>query len=153
MRAPKPFATYQRQGIVRKDSKNMPRARSMLIESERKKRSMLHNYEKVGITEDNANDYAEQCYDLLLFLIRAAMYADGFISLGKGSHEAEVAYLRLIHREEKDLLFLDELRYLRNGILYYGKPVDEEYAEKVIVFTKRLQPVLKKIAEEKVNEK
>jgi len=106
---------------------------------------MLLNLEKVGITDDNANDYAEQCYDILMFLIRAKLYSQGYSSSGKGSHEAEVSYLRLMNVSEKEVAFMDELRYLRNGMLYYGKIVDEEYAQKAIAFAKKMQPRLKKL--------
>ena len=33
---------------------------------------------------------------------------------------------------------MTQLRYFRNGILYYGKTFDSEYAEKVIDFTKKI---------------
>ena len=96
---------------------------------------------------DNANDFAEHCYDILLLLVRAKLYTAGYSAAGQGAHEAEVAYLRLLKFAEADVRFMDQLRYLRNGILYYGKQVDREYAEKVIAFTKRLQPGLRRLAE------
>ena len=84
----------------------------------------------------------EYCYDILLFLIRAKLYAEGYSSIGQGAHEAEVSYVRNLGIHEKDVQFLDQLRYFRNGILYYGKRLDAEYAEKVITFTKRIYGVL-----------
>lgn len=149
MRLLKSFEEYRTEGIIRKDSVDIARAKSMIIESNRKMRSMLMNLDKVGITVDNANDYTEQCYDILMFLIRARLYSEGYSSSGKGSHEAEVTYLRVLNISEKEVLFVDELRYLRNGMLYYGKAVDEEYAQKAIAFVKKMHPKLKKIAEEK----
>ena len=150
MRLLKSFEEYQKEGIIRRDKADFERAKSMIIESERKTRSMLLNLEKVGINPDNANDYAEQSYDIIMFLIRAKLYSEGYVSSGKGSHEAEVAYLRIIGISEKEVSVMNELRYLRNGMLYYGNPVDEEYARKAIAFTKKMRSKLKNIAEEKI---
>ncbi|MFH1971873.1 MAG: hypothetical protein ABIJ18_00160 [archaeon] len=50
------------------------------------------------------------------------------------SHEAEVAYLRNLGFSEKKIEFMNQLRYFRNGIKYYGKEFDKEYAQKVIIF-------------------
>lgn len=57
-------------------------------------------------------------------------------------HEAEVAYLRVIEFDEKDVQFADQMRYFRNGMLYYGTLLDKEYAEKIIEFTKRIYEIL-----------
>ncbi|HDD70761.1 MAG TPA: hypothetical protein ENF94_01220 [Candidatus Woesearchaeota archaeon] len=71
-------------------------------------------------------------------LIRAKMLSEGLNASGFGAHEAEVSYMRLLGFREKEVQILDQLRYFRNGILYYGKSFDEEYAEKIIGFTKRI---------------
>ncbi len=139
----KPFEAYHKEGIIRQGSRDPERAKSMIRESERKLRSLRFTREKIGITLDNASDYVEQCYDLIMFLIRARLYLQGYSSAGRGSHEAEVAYLQTLHLPEKDIRFIDELRYLRNGVLYYGEPIDREYAEKVIAFTEKIVPQLK----------
>ena len=68
---------------------------------------------------------------------------EGFCAGGQGAHEAEVSYLRELGFDEKDIKFADQLRYFRNGILYYGTVLDAEYALKVIEFTKRIYPKLK----------
>ncbi|HLC46736.1 MAG TPA: hypothetical protein VJI75_03255 [Candidatus Nanoarchaeia archaeon] len=41
--------------------------------------------------------------------------------------------------------FADQLRFFRNGMLYYGTMLDEDYAEKVIEFTKRTYAQLKEL--------
>ncbi|MEK6922178.1 MAG: hypothetical protein AABX08_00060 [Nanoarchaeota archaeon] len=71
-------------------------------------------------------------------LIRAKMLLGGYNATGQGAHEAEVSYLRALGFNENEVQFLDQLRYFRNGILYYGTILDEEYANKVIEFTKRI---------------
>lgn len=70
-----------------------------------------------------------------MILIRAVMLSEGYISSGKGAHEAEVCYAKKKGLSDKELALLDQLRYFRNGILYYGKSFDAEYAHSIIAFT------------------
>ena len=140
----KAFEDYLGEGIVYKSTSDLERSKSLILQAERKMRSLLENLTKVGITEDNTNDYMEACYDILLFLIRAAMYTEGYVARGQGAHEAEVAFTGRLGIYEGDVLFLDRMRYFRNGLLYYGTMVDREYTEKVITFTKKLYEKLKR---------
>lgn len=78
-------------------------------------------------------------------MIRAKMLIDGYKASGKGAHEAEVSYLRNMGFIEKDVRFADQVRYFRNGMLYYGTIQNKEYAEKIIQFTKKMYLALKKI--------
>ena len=143
MRPLKTFEEYLREGIVSKTSKNKERSKSLVLESQRKMRSLTEWQNKIGIFDHNANDYVEYCYDSIMLLIRARLYLEGFAASGKGAHEGEVSYLRVMGFPESDVQFADSLRYFRNGILYYGTSLDKEYAEQVIAFTKRVQPKLK----------
>ena len=145
MRILKSFEEYKKGGIIRKDRIDHERAKSLITESERKIRSLNTNLTKIGINNDNANDYAEYCYDTLMLLIRAKLYSEGYSSTGHGAHEAEVAYLRILKFSEKEVQFMNELRYIRNGLLYYGKTIDKEYAENVIKFLNKIYPKLMKI--------
>lgn len=138
MRHLKKFSDFEEEGIIRKVSINSERAQSFILESERKQRTLSLNLEKVGINADNASDYVEHCYDIILFLIRAKMLSAGYSATGQGAHEAEVSYLRKVGFPEKDVLFINQIRYFRNGILYYGTLIDQEYAQKVIEFTKKV---------------
>ena len=147
MRALKTFEEYCREGIMLKGKADIERAKSLIDESDRKMRSLHTNLEKVGITEDNTNDYIEQCYDAILMNVRAILYSKGYSSSGQGAHEAEVAYLRVLKLSDKEVVFMNELRYLRNGVIYYGKLTDKEYAAKVIEFTKKIHPKLRKLFE------
>lgn len=63
------------------------------------------------------------------------MLLDGYNASGKGAHEAEVSYLRILKFKETEIQFFDKLRFFRNGMVYYGTSLDKEYAEKVIEFT------------------
>ena len=47
--------------------------------------------------------------------------------------------------DEKDVQFADQLRFFRNGMLYYGTQLDKAYAVKVIEFTKRIYTKLKQL--------
>ena len=78
-------------------------------------------------------------------LIRAKMLLEGYNASGFGAHEAEVSYLRVLGFNENDVQFADQLRFFRNGMLYYGTILDKEYAEKVVAFTKGAYAKLREI--------
>ena len=78
-----------------------------------------------------------------MFLIRAKMILDGYYASGKGAHEAEISYLRILSFNENNIQFLDKMRYYRNGMLYYGTTLDKEYAKKVIKLSKEIYFKLK----------
>ncbi len=145
MRHLKPFESFIKDGIIKKVSINSERAKSLISESERKMRSINRQLEKIGVIEDNANDYVEHCFDSLMNMVRAKLYLKGYSASGQGAHEAEVSYLRELGFTEKDIQFADQLRYFRNGILYYGTSFDKEYADKVLKFTKKAHPKLKEL--------
>jgi len=145
MRILKAFNEYLKEGIAKKVTADYERAKNLQAESGRKNKSLKERIEKIGVKNENANDYVECCYDIIMYLLRAKMYIDGYTTGGKGAHEAEVAYMRMLGFDEKDVRLMDELRYFRNGIMYYGSAMDKEYAEKVIAFTKRLVPKLDRI--------
>lgn len=140
------FEEFLRKGVMKKAFSDNFRVNSIINEAERKliflKRDMLG---KVGIVEDNANDFIEKMYDILIELVRAKILKDGFKAHGEGAHEAEVSYMRKIGFDEVDVSFMNELRYFRNGIKYYGKRMDKEYAERVLKLLNRLYPILKKL--------
>ena len=152
MRYLKRFEEYLKEGIVKKVNSDKERAKSLVIESERKLNSLKESLEKLGVKNENANDYLEYCYDIIMFLIRAELSLKGFNSSGQGAHEAEVSYLRVMGFSENEVGFIDQMRYFRNGIMYYGKVFDKEYAEKVVDFTKRAYFKLKKLIKVEVVE-
>ena len=143
MKTIKLFENYIEEGIVKRVTINRNRARSLLIESERKMLSLKEMLKKLGIKNENANDYIVYCYDIVMYLVRAQLCLKGYKASGLGAHEAEVSYARILGFTEKDVGFTDQMRYFRNGILYYGTSLDTEYAEKVIEFTKKMYLKLK----------
>lgn len=137
------FEYYLKQGIVKKQSPDKLRADSLVQEAKRKLDSLNAVLKMVGLNNDNANDIIESCYDIIIGLTRAKMLSHGFNSQGLGAHEAEVAYLRELRLSEMDIQFANQLRYFRNGIMYYGKKFDREYAQKVLAFLNKVKPILK----------
>ncbi len=145
MRIVKSFEEFIKEGVVKRISPDKQRAENLFVESERKYLLLQKTIENMSIDDNNANDYVEYCYNIVLFLIRAKMLEQGYTSSGQGAHEAEVAFTRNLGFSGSEVQFLDQLRYFRNGILYYGKRLDQEYAEKIIEFTKRTYNKIKEI--------
>ena len=141
----KAFSEYLVKGIARKVPIDKNRAKNFLVKAERKKLSIKERIAKIGINENNAEDYIESCYDIMMLLIRSEMLQNGLKASGNGAHEAEVSYLSILGFHENEIEFADELRYLRNGILYYGTALNKEYALKVLDFIDKIYPRLRKI--------
>lgn len=137
MRPIKGFGEFVDDGTVRKISPDMPRARSLVEEAGRRKNFLDEMLEKIGINDENANYFIESSYDVLIGLIRAKLLTKGFSSSGKGAHEAEVSFMKKLGFPEKDIRFMNGLRFYRNGILYYGKQFDADYGKRVLGFLKK----------------
>ena len=137
------FREYLADCVVKKQAPDIPRSRSLSMEAENSYSALLENVEKVGISDKNANLTIKDSYDIIMELVRSKMLLNGFNSIGLGAHEAEVAYLRDIGFPAGDVEFANQLRYFRNGITYYGKSFDADYAKKVVAFLKRIFPKLK----------
>lgn len=146
MRAVKQFEEFIQEGIVKKQAPDISRANFLVKESEKSNNFLKILIADYGVTDDNANSIIRICYDIFMELIRASMLKDGFNSSGKGAHEAEVSYMRNLQFSENDIKFADQLRYFRNGIVYYGKIMGAEYAEKVVKFLNETYPKLRKRA-------
>ena len=139
----KSFDEFIKRGIVKKQTPQISRAKDLIEEAERKEKSLRERIEKIGLKDDNANDFVEDCYAILMSLIRAKLFLEGYGAIGYSAHEAEVSFMQKLSFNESHIEFMNKLRYFRNSMLYYGKQLDKEYAEKVIVFTKKIYPKLK----------
>jgi hypothetical protein len=128
----KEFNEFVKRGIIKKQEPNKTRAKDLIEESERKNKSLSLIIEKIGVIKENANDIIEYCYDIILSLLRAKLLLEGFSSSGAHAHEAEISYLKSLGFLEADIESIDELRYIRNRIKYYGKRNNLEYAEKIL---------------------
>ena len=138
MKSVKSFEEFQNEGTVKTITPDTQRSADLILEAKRKYGVMKKTIKAIGIDDENANEYVETCYNIIMFLIRSKILKQGYASSGKGAHEAEVAYAKTLGFSESDITILDQLRYFRNGILYYGKRFDKEYAEKIIQFTKKI---------------
>lgn len=144
MRSIKTFEEHLKNGAIIRIQPDFQRAKNLEVESLRK----LNRLNKIilidPLIDENANDYIEDCYNIIMFKIRAILLKTGYKASGQGAHEAEISYLQKIDFNEKDVQFCNQLRYFRNGILYYGKRFDKEYAEKVIKFLNEINKKLNK---------
>lgn len=143
MRAIRKFEEFIKEGTVKRQSRDKSRADFLIKESENSYKSLLTMIVKVKIDNDNSNLFVKMCYDILMEMIRAKMLLEGYNASGLGAHEAEVSYMRILNFGENDVQFADQLRFFRNGMLYYGTILDKVYAEKVIGFTKKIYKKLK----------
>ena len=144
MKAIKQFDQFIKNGVVKKQSPDVSRAKFLEEESKNSYNFLQKKLIVFGISDETANDLIKSSYDIIMELIRSKMLLEGYNASGQGAHEAEVSYLRTLGFKEKDVQFADQLRYFRNGMLYYGTSLDEEYAQKVIDFTNKIFNELKK---------
>lgn len=142
MKPIKNFQDFIKSGTVKKQSPDVSRALSLMKDSEREYSFLMEIIKKIGVDDNNANTIIKVSYDIIMDLIRAKMLEKGFNATGLGAHEAEVSYLRELGFKETDIQFADQLRYFRNRIMYYGKTLDKEYAEKVLDFLNKIYPEL-----------
>src|SRR3989338_10378938 len=140
MKAIRIFEEFIKEKAVKKQGIDKSRAEFLIKESENSYNNLLEMIEKLEVDDINANMFVKSCYDIFMELIRAKMLLEGYNASGFRAHEAEVAYLRILGFNEKDVQFADQIRFFRNGMLYYGTMLDKVYAEKVIEFTKRMLP-------------
>ena len=146
MRLTRTFEEFVSEGVVNKRKSDVLRAKSLIEESDRDYKFSKMILSSIGFRYESMNYFVVSSYDILIKLIRARFIIDGFFSSGEGAHEAEISYMRKLGFSEKETLIMNDLRYHRNGIQYYGKSFDENYARKVLEFLDRMYPILKNIA-------
>lgn len=67
----KEFREFVESGVIGRITPNKSRARDLFEESGRRERSLNTILSKIGLSNENANDAVEYCYDVILNLIRA----------------------------------------------------------------------------------
>ena len=139
----KSFEEFVSIGIVKKQSPNRQRALSLIKEAEEKEKFLDVSLKKIPTEQMNTNFIVDYCYDIMMELIRAKMFIDGYNA--GNSHEAEVSYMEKLGFSNIEVRFMDEIRYYRNGTKYYGTIVEKEYAFKVLYFMEKMLPRLKKL--------
>ena len=145
MKLPKEFQYYLSKGIIRKSSKDKSRSEFLKRESEISLKGLKERIMVMGINDLNSNSIVKDCYDIVMEMIRAKLLLEGYSSSGSYAHEAEISSLKNLEFPESQISFLNELRYLRNSVTYYGKILDTEYAQKVFTFLKKIMPRLREI--------
>jgi hypothetical protein len=145
MKPPKNFEEYLQNGVIKTCSPDKSRANFLIEESNNTLIGLKERLEKVGINDNNANSIIKDCYDVIMELIRAKLLLEGYASVGQFAHEAEVSYLRELGFSENEVYFLNEVRYFRNSVTYYGKILNKEYAQSVVDFINRIYQKLKGI--------
>ncbi len=145
MRGIRSFDEFVKENIVKKQKIDRSRAEFLIKESENSYNNLLNIIKKIRLEDNNANMFVKLSYDILMECIRAKMLLKGYNASGFGAHESEVAYMRVLGFSEKDVQFANQIRYFRNGMLYYGTALDKDYAEEVIRFTKRVYQKLKSL--------
>lgn len=143
MNLPKDFEEYVREGVIRKCSPDKSRANFLISETEKAVNGLYKRIEVMGIDEENSNSIVKDCHDIILELIRAKLLLTGYCSAGRFAHEAEVSYLKKCGFLDADTSFINDLRYFRNSVTYYGKILSVEYAQQVVEFTRKIYPKLK----------
>ena len=143
MNLPNEFEYYLQRGIVRKVTLGKPRAEFLIKESETSLEGLKERIKIIGINDKNANSIIKDCYDIMMELIRAKLLLDGYSASGNYAHESEISYLKKSGFPDSEISFLNELRYFRNSVNYYGKILDKEYAEKVYSFLNKVIAKLK----------
>lgn len=143
MRIVKNFEYFIKVKIVKTQKVDLSRTNFLINESKKSYGFLKEMINTFGINEKNSSTIVKTCYDIIMELTRAIMLKNGLNSSGRGAHEAEISYLRKVGLSETDVQFADSLRYLRNGILYYGKKFDEEYAKKTFDFLNKIYPKLR----------
>jgi len=90
------------------------------------------------INELNSNSIIKDIHDIIIQLIRSKMLIQGFSASGNYAHESEVAYMRKLNFSDYEISFTNKLRASRNGINYYGKIFEKEYAQECYIFLKNI---------------
>ena len=139
------FDEYLKKGIAKKCKPDQIRAKDIASGAESDLIFFKQIKQKIPLDDANSNNFIGQAYNIIMELIRAKMLTDGYKASGPAAHEAEVSYMIKLGFSEADAEFMDEIRYSRNGIFYYGKRFDSEYAKKVLSFLDIIYPKLKEL--------
>lgn len=145
MKPVKDFEEFIKEGTIKKINPDLNRALFLKNEAGRRKIFLDDLKKKMGIKEENANYIIENSYNILSEMLRAKMLLSGYSASGLGAHEAEVSFMKNLSFLDAEIIFMNDLRYFRNGILYYGKILNKEYAERVLEFLDKVYPKLKNL--------
>lgn len=101
------------------------------------------------LPKDKTYKIIEEYYEIIKELLTAIMYLDGYKTL---SHVKLAEYFSSAYEEldEKQLKLIDTLRKFRNGIVYYGRKISQDFLVNNEDEIKNIIKILFKIVEEKL---
>lgn len=92
------------------------------------------NLERIKETnkEKYTSNILKDYYDVLREFMAIILLLDGFKTIGEGAHKTLIDYIEVKYKElnQKDIIFLNELRILRNKITYDGYFIEKEYLDR-----------------------
>jgi hypothetical protein len=136
----KSFKEFINDKIIKKQNPKPARAKDLLNETAKRYAFLKTIQDK----EEFANYLTENAYDVIRELIEAKLYLDGYKS---GSHEATISYLKEIGYSDTDVIFLDTVRNVRNGIKYYGEISSLNFSHQVLDFLEKIYQELRQKVE------
>ena len=139
----KTFEEFIRNGTIKKQNPNKNRAMSIIMETEEKRAFLSLSLSTIPDDKMNSNFVVTYCYDILMEILRAKMFLDGYNA--GNSHQAEISYLSVLGFSEADIRFMDELRYYRKGTKYYGTRLEKDYAQKAMSFMNKNYPKIRNL--------
>lgn len=133
------FEDFIKSSDVKIREKNEILAKALIKSSER---GIIY-VKRQKIDAESAEHIISDIYDIIRELIEAKLALEGYKSY---SHEATILFLKKFSEfKETEIIFLDNLRKMRNGIKYYGKEAAVEDAEKTLNFLHSILPKLKNL--------
>ena len=104
----KKFEDYVNEGIIRKVTSDTFRSKSLIIDSNKRKIFLDEIENKIGVKDENSNYFIENCYDIIIQLLRSKLILNGYKASGQGAHIAEVSYMKKIGFLDEDMYFMNE---------------------------------------------
>lgn len=135
------FEDFVKSGDIRKKEPDFNLANALKKSAEKN----LIFVRKLEISDENAEQIINNCYDIMRELIEVNLASEGYKSY---SHEAVIIYLKKFNNfNENEIDFLDDLRKTRNRIKYYGKESNKEEAQIVLNFMDKTLPKIKLLSD------
>ncbi len=103
------------------------------------------------LPQDKTYKIIEEYYEIIKELLTAVMYMDGYKTL---SHVKLAEYFSSHYSTlgAKELALIDTLRKFRNGIVYYGTRISQDFLINNEREIKHIIAVLMKLVEQKIHE-
>jgi hypothetical protein len=128
------FEYYIKKGIIKKRRPDKSRAEFLINESKKSFKGLKIRINKLGRDQYGINSIIKEIQGIIIQSLRSKMLLEGLPASVIYAHEAEVAYIKKLKFNEFEIYFVNTLRTSRNGINYYGKIFQEEYARECYEF-------------------